>query len=85
MAGNTFKIGDRVMVTQRLNGSDSHLKKGHLGTIMGFEDPYVLVKFDNFKRGHAGGYYYPDNNIKYDKDDKSHWWMYESQLIKVGS
>lgn len=80
-----FNVGDRVRVKKVI--FQNELKTGMLGTIVSIieEDgeSEFLVKFDNFKGGHAAYDYYSANNVDHDRNDESHWYVPSHQLEKV--
>lgn len=77
-----IKINDRVKV----NYGDSDFEPidiGLVGVVLLVLGRAVLVKFDGFTEGHNGETYYNAKGLPFDKDDRSHWWVYINHLIKV--
>lgn len=78
-----LKVGDRVKIIERDVLCDTKLRINKKGTVVGFEDPLILVKFDNFGDGHTAYDYYQEKGLDYDPEDRSHWWMCEWQIGKI--
>lgn len=78
-----FKVGDRVRCEVDLYASSGTLKCGKLGTIIGFDRNFILVKWDKFKGGHSAWDYYTERKQSFDSKNKAHYWMFANQLEKV--
>ncbi len=75
---NKIKVGDRVSA-RRFMGIES------LGTVIYVEEeqPYsILVKFDDWHRGHNGGM---EDALGYDEEARNHWWFNDNELELVGT
>jgi len=68
-------IGSRLEHNRARQYYSSTLKLGQKGTLIHTDNGDALVKFDNFELGHNGSDYYLLNDLPYDPDDKSHWWI----------
>ena len=73
-----IKIGDRVSARAFMEIS--------VGTVIYIrQKPYeILVKFDTWYEGHSGGLHYQEFELDYDKENCSHWWFNDGELVLVG-
>ncbi len=74
-----IKVGDRV-------SARTFFCIKHIGTVIYIrQKPYeILVKFDTWHEGHSGGLHYQEFELDYDKEDRSHWWFNDGELVLAG-
>lgn len=62
----------------RVSDSNPYLRslRGKIGAVVGFNPPFVSVRFPGWNEGHDG-----TSESRYDRGDRECWWVREEHLV----